>query len=133
VQSNSSLFGLTTFGGKYGNGTLFTMHTDGSHFKVLQSFGKSGTNDGINPYGSLLLNGTTLYGTTRLGGSKGTGTVFRINTDGTNYDRIWEFQGAPDASKPIDDVILVDNTLYGMTEMGGECGNGTIFALVPPP
>jgi uncharacterized repeat protein (TIGR03803 family) len=109
------------------------MHTDGSHFKILQSFGKPGTNDGINPYGSLLLNGTTLYGTTRLGGSKGTGTVFRIDTDGTNYDRIWEFQGAPDASKPIDDAILVDNTLYGMTEVGGECGNGAIFALVPPP
>jgi uncharacterized repeat protein (TIGR03803 family) len=133
VQNNSTLFGLTTMGGKYGNGTLFSIHTDGSHFKILQSFGKAGTNDGINPYGSLLLDGTTLYGTTRLGGSKGTGTVFRINTDGTNYDRIWEFQGAPDASKPVDNVILVDNTLYGMTEVGGQCGNGAIFALMPPP
>jgi uncharacterized repeat protein (TIGR03803 family) len=133
VQSNSSLFGLTTMGGKYGSGTLFTMHTDGSHFKILQSFGKSGSNDGINPYGSLLLNGTTLYGTTRLGGSKGNGTVFRINTDGTGYDRIWEFQPAPDGAKPIDDVVLVDNTLFGMTEAGGTCGNGTIFSLMPPP
>ena len=133
VQNNSSLFGLTTFGGKYGEGTLFTMHTDGSHFKILQSFGKSGSNDGINPYGSLLLNGTTLYGTTRLGGSKGNGTVFQINTDGTNYDRIWEFQPAPDGAKPIDNVILVDNALYGMTEAGGVCGNGAIFSLVPPP
>ena len=133
VQNNSSLFGLTTFGGKYGNGTLFTMHTDGTNFKILQQFGKPGTNDGINPYGSLLLNGTVLYGTTRLGGSKGDGTVFQINTDGTNYDRIWEFQGAPDSSKPIDNVILVDNTLYGMTEAGGQCGNGAIFSLVPPP
>ncbi|MGC2304019.1 choice-of-anchor tandem repeat GloVer-containing protein [Candidatus Binatus sp.] len=132
VQSNSSLFGLTTFGGKYGAGTLFTMHTDGSHFKILQSFGNPGSNDGINPYGSLLLNGTTLYGTTRLGGSKGNGSVFQINTDGTGYDRIWEFQPAPDAAKPIDNVILLDNTLYGMTEVGGECGNGAIFALVPP-
>jgi len=131
VQNNSSLFGLTTFGGKYGEGTLFTMHTDGSHFKILQSFGKSGSNDGINPYGSLLLNGTTLYGTTRLGGSKGNGTVFQINTDGTNYDRIWEFQPAPDGAKPIDNVILVDNALYGMTEAGGVCGNGAIFSLVP--
>ena len=133
VQNNSTLFGLTTTGGKYGNGTLFSIHTDGTHFKILQSFGKPNSNDGINPYGSLLLNGTVLYGTTRLGGSKGDGTVFRINTDGTSYDRIWEFQGAPDASKPIDDVILVDNTLYGMTEVGGQCGNGTIFALMPPP
>jgi uncharacterized repeat protein (TIGR03803 family) len=132
VQNNTALFGLTTFGGKYGNGTLFSIHTDGTHFKILQSFGKPGTNDGINPYGSLLLNGTTLYGTTRLGGSKGNGTVFQINTDGTGYDRIWEFQAAPDAAKPIDNVILVDNTLYGMTEVGGTCGNGAIFSLVPP-
>jgi uncharacterized repeat protein (TIGR03803 family) len=132
VQNNSTLFGLTTEGGKFGNGTLFSIHTDGSHFKILQSFGKGGTNDGINPYGSLLLNGTTLYGTTRLGGSKGKGTVFQINTDGTGYDRIWEFQNSPDAAKPIDNVILVDNTLYGMTEVGGQCGDGAIFSLVPP-
>ncbi len=132
VQNNTTLFGLTTFGGKYGNGTLFSIQTDGSHFKILQQFGKPGTNDGINPFGSLLLNGTTLYGTTRLGGSKGNGTVFQINTDGTGYDRIWEFQASPDAAKPIDNVILLDNTLYGMTESGGVCGNGAIFALVPP-
>ena len=132
VQSTTTLFGLTTFGGQYGNGTLFKIHTDGTNFKILQQFGKPGTNDGINPYGSLLLNGTTLYGTTRLGGSKGNGTVFQINTDGTGYDRIWEFQTAPDAAKPIDNVILVDNTLYGMTESGGVCGNGAIFSLVPP-
>ena len=112
--------------------SLFSIQTDGQHFTILQSFGNPGTNDGINPYGSLLLNGTTLYGTTRLGGSKGNGTVFQINTDGTSYDRIWEFQDAPDGQKPIDNVILIDNTLYGMTEVGGQCGNGAIFSLVPP-
>lgn len=133
VQNGSTLFGLTTNGGAYGNGTLFSIHTDGSHFKIVQSFGKSGTNDGINPFGSLLLNGTTLYGTTQTGGSKGNGTVFEINTDGTGYDRIYDFQNAPDAAKPIDDVILLDSTLFGMTEVGGQCGNGAIFALVPPP
>ncbi len=132
VQNGMTLFGLTTFGGKFGKGTLFSIHTDGTHFKILQQFGKPGTNDGINPYGSLLLNGTTLYGTTRLGGAKGKGTVFQINTDGTGYDRIWEFQNSPDAAKPIDNVILVANTLYGMTESGGVCGNGAIFSLVPP-
>jgi len=133
VQNGNTLFGLTTFGGKYGNGTLFSIQTNGMHFTILQQFGKPGTNDGINPFGSLMLNGTTLYGTTRLGGSKGKGSVFRINTDGTGYDRIWEFQPPPDAAKPIDNLILVDNTLFGMTESGGTCGNGAIFALVPPP
>jgi uncharacterized repeat protein (TIGR03803 family) len=132
VQNNSTLFGLTTYGGKHGNGTLFSIGTDGSHFTILQHFGAPSTNDGINPYGSLLLNGTTLYGTTQLGGSKGNGTVFEIDTSGDNYDRIYDFQNAPDGANPIDNVILLDNTLYGMTEAGGACGNGTIFALVPP-
>ncbi len=133
VQNNSTLFGLTTYGGAFGNGALFSIHTDGSHFKILQSFGKPGTNDGINPYGSLMLNGTTLYGMTQLGGSQGFGTVFQIDTTGDNYDRIYDFQGGDDAANPIDNVILLDNTLYGMTETGGQCGDGAIFSLVPPP
>jgi uncharacterized repeat protein (TIGR03803 family) len=132
VQNNSTLYGLTTYGGKYGNGALFSIHTDGKHFKILQSFGKPSSNDGINPFGSLTLNGTTLYGMTQTGGSQNKGTVFQINTDGTGYDRIYDFQGGNDAAKPIDNVILIDNTLYGMTEAGGNCGNGAIFALVPP-
>ena len=81
----------------------------------------------------MLLNGTTLYGTTRLGGNMGNGTVFQINTDGSGYDRIYDFQGGKDAANPIDNVLLLDNTLYGMTEAGGQCGNGAIFSLVPPP
>jgi uncharacterized repeat protein (TIGR03803 family) len=132
VQNGSTLFGLTTEGGKYGNGVLFSIQTTGQHFTIQHSFGNTNSNDGSNPQGSLLLNGTTLYGTTRLGGNKGKGSVFQINTDGTNYDRIWDFQDAPDAQKPIDNVILLDNTLYGTTEVGGQCGNGAIFSLVPP-
>jgi len=129
VQKNSTLFGLTTVGGRYGDGTLFAVRTDGSHFAILQHFGSPNTNDGTNPYGSLLLDGATLYGTTRYGGSKGNGTVFEIQTDGTSYDRIYNFQSGSDAANPVDNVILVGNILYGMTEAGGLCGDGAIFAL----
>ena len=132
MQLNSTLFGLTTYGGKYGNGALFSIGTDGKHFKILQNFGKTSTNDGINPYGSLLLNGTTLYGTTRAGGSKGNGTVFQIDTTGDNYARIYDFQNGHDAANPIDNVIILDNALYGMSEAGGLCGNGAIFSLQLP-
>jgi uncharacterized repeat protein (TIGR03803 family) len=134
VQSGTTLFGLTANGGKYGNGVLFSVQTNGKHFTILQHFGKPGSNDGISPLGSLLLDGTTLYGTTRSGGNKGKGSVFRINTDGTGYDRIWDFQdGTTDGQKPFDNVILLNGTLYGMTELGGQCGFGAIFALMPPP
>ena len=133
VQSGTTLFGLTTEGGKDGDGTLFSIGTDGKHFTILHSFGPSAsTNDGQNPFGSLTLNGTTLYGTTQLGGAKNNGIVFQINADGTGYARVYDFQNGNDGMKPIDDVLLLDNTLYGMTEKGGTCGEGALFAIALP-
>ena len=132
LQSSSTLFGLTTDGGKYGNGALFSIGTDGKHFTILRSFGQPSTNDGINPFGSLMLNGTTLYGTTQTGGAKNNGTVFQINTDGTGYARVYDFQNGDDGMNPIDDVLLLDNTLYGMSEKGGTCGEGAIFSIALP-
>ena len=132
VQSNTSLFGLTTNGGKYGNGVVFSIDTDGKHFTILHSFGQPSTSDGVNPFGSLMLNGTTLYGTTQLGGNKNNGTVFQINTDGTNYARVYDFQNGDDGKNPIDDVLLLNNMLYGMTEKGGACNEGAIFTIALP-
>ena len=136
VQSGSTLFGLTSAGGKFGIGTIFSYDLSKKKFKVLRSFGPTSTNDGQNPFGSLIVNGSVLYGTTRLGGSSGMGTVFQINTDGSAYARVHNFSGGTgDGANPIDDVIFVGgtpNTLYGMTEAGGKCNNGVIFSIPLP-
>jgi uncharacterized repeat protein (TIGR03803 family) len=132
VQSGTTLYGLTTDGGKYGFGALFSIDTNGKQFKVLHSFGQPMTSDGINPFGSLTINGTTLYGTTQLGGNKNNGSAFQINTDGTNYARVYDFQNGDDGKNPIDDVLLLNNGLYGMTEKGGACGEGAIFTIALP-
>jgi uncharacterized repeat protein (TIGR03803 family) len=133
VQSGTKLYGLTSAGGQFGLGTIFSYDLSKKKFKVLRSFGPASTNDGQNPFGSLLLNGNVLYGTTRLGGPSGNGTVFQINTDGTAYARVHNFAGGTaDGANPIDDVILLNNTLYGMTEAGGKCNNGVIFAIALP-
>jgi len=133
VQSGTKLYGLTSAGGQFGLGTIFSYDLSKKKFKVLRSFGPASTNDGQNPFGSLMLNGSVLYGTTRLGGPSGNGTVFQINTDGTAYARVHNFAGgSTDGANPIDDVTLVSNTLYGMTEAGGKCNNGVIFSIPLP-
>ena len=38
-----------------------------------------------------------------------------------------------DGSKPIDNVILVNGWLYGMTTEGGANGQGTVFKVSPIP
>jgi uncharacterized repeat protein (TIGR03803 family) len=132
VQVGATLYGLTTFGGKNGAGAIFSILTTGKKFKVLHSFGKTGSEDGQHPYGSLMLSGATLYGTTRDGGKDGDGTVFQIGTSGTGYSRLYDFSGTPDGANPLDNVILVNGSLYGTTTVGGKCGFGSVFALQLP-
>ena len=72
VISGSTLFGTTSDGdhsaGSYGG--VFALSTGGGTPQILHSFaGKP--NDGANPYGSLTLVGSRLYGMTSTGGYNG--------------------------------------------------------------
>jgi uncharacterized repeat protein (TIGR03803 family) len=71
----TTLYGVTTYGGTNGLGTIFSIDVNGSGYQVLHSFaGASG--DGTYPVGSLAVDGTTLYGVTYQGGTNDLGTVF---------------------------------------------------------
>src|SRR5687768_16141460 len=69
---------------------LTTVHAQ--TFKILKSFY---THDGAEPYGGLLLDGNTLYGTTTTGGGNYPptfyGNVFKVNTDGTGFSVLKRF------------------------------------------
>ena len=134
VHSGGVLYGLAS-GGSTNKGTVFSIKTDGTDYKILRMFG--GTTDGNFPQGSLVLSGLTLYGTTQNGGSLGNGTIFSINTDGSNFTVIHAFAGGSnDGANPNGSLAIVGATLYGMTSGGGNGGggSGTIFSvLIPPP
>ena len=135
VQSGHHLYGMTTNGGHHNDGVIFKLNIDDQSFQLLHRFGET-HHDGKNPYGSLLLVGTKLYGTTANGGDNDLGTVFVINTDGNNYQRLYSFGGKTnneDGAKPIDNVILVNGWLYGMTTEGGAHNSGAIFKVSPTP
>jgi uncharacterized repeat protein (TIGR03803 family) len=76
--AGSTLFGTTSSGGDYNQGTIFRINTDGTGYRVLWNF--SGP-DGISPNG-VVLSGSVLYGTTMYGGFYGGasvgGTVFSL-------------------------------------------------------
>jgi uncharacterized repeat protein (TIGR03803 family) len=136
VLSGDTLFGTTEQGGPGGVGTVFSIHTDGSGFKNLHSFehivsyGNLSTNsDGGTPYGDLILAGDTLYGTARVGGLQGGGTVFALNTDGTGFVNLHNFGSFVDGANPQAGPILAGCTLYGTTTLGGVSGHGTVFSL----
>ncbi len=130
--SGSTLYGMTAAGGSSGNGTIFSMNTNGTGFNLLHSF--AGGADGSSPRGSLTLSGSTLYGMTYLGGNGGSGnigTIFSMNTNGTGYSLLHSFTSGTDSdgANPYGSLTLVGSTLYGMTQTGGTGIGGTIFRI----
>jgi uncharacterized repeat protein (TIGR03803 family) len=134
VAIGGKLYGTTNAGGDHrchvaqstGCGVVFALTTDGTE-RVLHRFG--GKPDGAAPSGPLVSDGTTLYGTTSLGGAHDSGTVYSIDT--TGRERVlYSFKGYPDGAQPYGGVTLFDGTLYGTTSFGGAYSySGTIFSL----
>jgi uncharacterized repeat protein (TIGR03803 family) len=102
------------------------LHGDGP-YNILHSFSKV-TGDGSNPDADLINVKGTLYGTTFVGGSYGSGTVFSITKSGV--ETILHSFGAPgDGINPAARLLNVNGTLYGTTTYGGAKGGGTIFSI----
>jgi uncharacterized repeat protein (TIGR03803 family) len=71
-----------------------------------------------------------LYGTTFGGGSLGYGTVFKLNTNGTGFTVLLNFDG-PTGANPVAGLMQgADGALYGTTVQGGSANVGTVFRLV---
>jgi uncharacterized repeat protein (TIGR03803 family) len=135
MSDGSFLYGMTTYGGANGNGTIFKIKPDGTGYATLLDF--NGTN-GMYPEGSLIYDGTFLYGMTVTGGANGTsgsrtgyGTIFKIKPDGTGYVKILDFDDITNGHHPYGDLISDGTFLYGMTSAGGANHYGTAFKIKP--
>ncbi len=164
VGGKRILFGLTQCGGTGGgvdtcpassgggDGILFQIDPSAppgsaAAFSIVYSFQGTEHSDGADPYGSLMYDGTYLYGTTSAGGDHDGGTVFRVAPVPfgavATPQILYQFgDSAGDGSKPIDNVIEFNAMLYGMTVYGGanvpspdvaaQKGRGAIFAIPIP-
>ncbi len=134
----ASLYGMTFSGGANGIGNIFSIGVGGGNYQSLVSFtGTGGAASGQNPYGSLTLSGTSLYGVTHSGGAYGYGNIFSVGVDGSGYQNLYSFTGGSDGAYPEGDLTLSGGTLFGTTSVGGigtgYNGQGTVFALGLPP
>ena len=130
IASGDRLYGTTSGGGANGLGTVFVVDAKSGKERVLHDF--AGGSDGAAPQAPLLVDGDGLYGTTNAGGPYNAGTVFRVNTR-TGAERVLHaFTSLPDGANPQAGLVLVNGTLYGTTEQGGNSGSyggGTLFRI----
>lgn len=113
ISDGAFLYGTTMNGGINNLGTIFKIKPDGSGYAKLLDF--ANVTNGSNPNGSLIFDGSFLYGVTGYGGIKDSGTIYKIKPDGSNYLKIFDFAGDTNGTVP-DGSLFYDGTfLYGIT------------------
>jgi uncharacterized repeat protein (TIGR03803 family) len=130
----STLYGTTEYGGDLslddgmGYGTVFSVPITGGSPTTLATFDYG---NGDNVRDSLIAVGSTLYGTTELGGSDtypDSGTVFSLPITGGALTTMATFPG-DDGGWP-DGLTVIGDTIYGTNRCGGpNGGDGTVFSL----
>lgn len=135
--SGSTLYGMTMAGGggSYA-GTVYKIGVDGTGYQVLHRFSSQmEVGDGHDPWAQdLTISGSTIYGTTDLGGLLpegygGAGTVFKMNTDGSGYSILHVFDST-DGANPRGKLILSGDRLYGAAYTGNNpYWGGNIYSI----
>jgi uncharacterized repeat protein (TIGR03803 family) len=128
IDVNGQLYGTTTGGGAYREGTVFAVDPSTGKETVLYSF-QSGQ-DGSAPQDPVINVGQTLYGTTVVGGTSDDGTVFSLDLNSGKEKVLFSFNGS-DGAYPYFAVMSRMNKFYSTTAKGGAYDNGTVFDLKP--
>lgn len=125
-----ALYGTTYQGGTkqntYGYGIVYKV-TPSGEYRVLHKFAGY-PKDGAYPYAGLLVLHGKLYGATASGGASNYGTIFEIDTSGTERV-VYSFKGAPDGAAPHAAPIALNGTLYGTTSSGGQSNQGVVYKV----
>jgi uncharacterized repeat protein (TIGR03803 family) len=129
MGASGNMYGTTSAGGAYNNGTVFRIAPPGL-IQTLNAF--KGGADGSSPESFLIEDAQgLLYGTTSAGGVYGGGTVFRIAANNTKTI-LHNFGSGKDGSAPLGGLVFDRaGNLYGTTSAGGANGNGAVFMLSP--
>ncbi len=100
------------------------MNTDGSGFDTVCELPSGATSGWPGAFGDLLLDGSTLYGTTS------SDTVFKVNTDGSDFTTLCTVpRGGSSYGESLQGhLALVGSTLYGTSRYGGT-GKGSLYRV----
>jgi len=130
-DSAGNLYGVTTEGGDSNNGTVFELSPGSNGTWSATTLHSFNGKDGSTPLGGLVLDTAgNLYGTTKLGGSRGFGVAFRLSKSGSVWSEtvLHAFGGGGDAAYPSGNLVFdASGNLYGTSQGGGFYGNGTEY------
>lgn len=149
----STLLLVASADGKYDRGSIIAVSTtkySSGKLQEIWTYAFSGRTlksdpDGATPYARPHVFKSTLYGTTRGGGTGGVGTVYSMNPSNGSECVLYSFQKSPDGAHPLAALREYDvgghAYFFGTTADGGKYGQhkgsrvgggyGTVFEISP--
>jgi uncharacterized repeat protein (TIGR03803 family) len=124
VGADGALYGSTLADDLNSKGTLFRLDTNGAFTKLYDFHGADGA-DAVEPSALVLGPDGALYGSTLFGGTNGSGTIFRLETNGA-FTKLYDFDGTNGSGPSAPLVLGPDGALYGSTIY-----RGTVFRVKP--
>jgi uncharacterized repeat protein (TIGR03803 family) len=139
------IYGMASFGGENGNGTIFKITTSGE-FRVLHTFSALDANghneDGANPLRTVVIgNDGYLYGTTRLGGENtcgathGCAVAWVMDRWGNNFSVLHQFtptEGHAASLLQARDGLFYGCAVWPATSLpSGPLPSGILYRMAP--
>jgi uncharacterized repeat protein (TIGR03803 family) len=124
------LYGTASAGGAQNFGVVFRIAADGSTYEVLHHF--AGGLEGQNPPSGLMIaSDGWLYGTTVRQTATLAGSIYKMETDGSEFQVLHSFPNTGLEPKLPRPVLAEgpDGFLYGATQLGGAFNKGTLFRI----
>lgn len=143
LDGKGNLYGTTVAGGSGGFcsgdgcGVVYMLSPSGNSWVETVMYNFTGGDDGFGPGGAIISDGNgNFYGTTPDGGTGGVGVVYEISPvrgGGWKETVLHPFTGGNDGSVgSLGSLLLAkDGNIYGVSELGGAFGAGTVFQLSP--
>lgn len=125
------LYGTATGGGGRRLGGIFRINKDGSEYAITTDFYRGQPDDPRTPTGGLMQAPDGLiYGTTKAGGPRNSGTIFRLDASGRFIGASGLGPAEKGLTQPEGTLLLgSDGWLYGTCTQGGFADAGGIFRV----
>ena len=128
INAQDKLVGVTQFGGQHDNGCIYKMELNGGNFELMHSF------EPVSPYSPtdspIQASDGKLYGITTGGGNGDHGAIYVVNTNGTDFRVVHNFDPTIGGSSLYQLLEATDGRLYGVTRFEDYQVNfGTVFSV----
>lgn len=109
--------------------SFFLLQLNSGFAQILTKLHDFDNTDGAFSRGNnLITDGTYFYGMTTFGGAYSKGSIYKIKTDGTGFEKLHDFD-ITNGSEPYNSLALIGSDLYGTTFEGGANSFGVIFRI----